>query len=200
MIHDEAHPPLEPLLVPKGWDPAEMSILAIDPGSEMSAWALYDPTEPTPLVLFGKEPNKDLLHNNEWAPRIPYYDHVDDPWFPSPIVVIEQVASMGMAVGEEVFETVFWSGRLWQALTSEGWTVDRMKRMPVKMHLCGDSRAKDSNIRQALIDRFGPGKERAIGTIKKQGPLFGVSGDVWAALALAVTYHETVLAKRASNG
>jgi hypothetical protein len=57
-----------------------------------------------------------------------------------------------------------------------------VKRMKVKMHLCGNSRAKDGNIRQALIDRLGaPGKKKA------PGPTFGVVADQWQALALAVT-------------
>jgi hypothetical protein len=51
--------------------------------------------------------------------------------------------------------------------------------------------AKDANIRQALIDRFGGSKEAAIGTIKRQGPLYGVKGHEFAALAVAVTWIET---------
>src|SRR3990167_6090451 len=58
-------------------------------------------------------------------------------------------------------------------------------------HLCHDSRAKDGNIRAALIDRFGPGKDRAIGRKATPGPLFGVSSDVWSALAIAVTFTDT---------
>ena len=61
-------------------------------------------------------------------------------------------------------------------------------RKDVKLHLCGSPRAKDSNIRQALIDRFGPGKEKAIGLKKTPGPLYGVKSHVWAALAVAVTH------------
>jgi hypothetical protein len=61
----------------------------------------------------------------------------------------------------------------------------------VKLHLCKSTKANDASIRQALIDRYGPGKERAIGTKKAPGPLYGVKADVWAALALAVTWHDT---------
>ena len=100
--------------------------------------------------------------------------------------VIEQVASYGMPVGEEVFETVFWSGRFAEAYGAA--RVKRMPRLKVKMHLCHDSRAKDGNIRQAVIDRFGGAS--AIGKKATPGPLYGVSGDVWAALALALTYAE----------
>ena len=56
----------------------------------------------------------------------------------------------------------------------------------VKGQICRDSRAKDSNVRQALIDRYG-----GPSTVKKGGVLHGVSKDVWAALAVGVTYWET---------
>jgi hypothetical protein len=65
--------------------------------------------------------------------------------------------------------------------------VTLMVRRDVKMHICGQMKAKDSNIRAALIDRFG-GKERAIGRKASPGPLFGITADRWAALALAITW------------
>ena len=63
-------------------------------------------------------------------------------------------------------------------------------REDVKLHLCGSPRAKDANIRQALIDRWG-GKAEAVGTVKKPGPLYGVKSHAWSALAVAVTALET---------
>jgi hypothetical protein len=69
--------------------------------------------------------------------------------------------------------------------------VRRVKRIEVKSHLCHSARATDSNVRQALIDKFGPGKEKAIGLKATPGPLYGVSKDVWAALGVAVTASET---------
>jgi hypothetical protein len=89
-----------------------------------------------------------------------------------------------MAVGREVFETVHWAGRFTEA--AHPMRVVQLPRRTVKLRLCQDSRARDSNIRQALIDRFG-GKA-AIGTTKARGPLYGISKDVWSALAIAVTY------------
>ncbi len=61
-----------------------------------------------------------------------------------------------------------------------------LPRRAVKLALCGDSRAKDANIRQALIDRFGG--SAAVGRKAAPGPLYGISRDVWSALAIAVTY------------
>lgn len=65
-----------------------------------------------------------------------------------------------------------------------------MTRRAVKLHLCGSMRAKDGNIRQALVDRFG-GQAQAVGTKKAPGPLFGLSSHRWSALAVAVTWWDT---------
>ena len=64
------------------------------------------------------------------------------------------------------------------------------------MHLCGHPRAKDPNIRQALLDRFGPGREKALGTKKAPGALYGIKGDEWAALAVAITWWDQQIDKR----
>jgi hypothetical protein len=61
-----------------------------------------------------------------------------------------------------------------------------LPRRAVMLALCGDSRAKDANIRQALIDRFGG--PAAVGRKAAPGPLYGIARDVWSALAIAVTY------------
>ena len=59
------------------------------------------------------------------------------------------------------------------------------------MHLCRQNTARDPNIRQALLDRWG-GKKRAVGRKGEGKPLYGISKDVWSALAVAVTYAEQV--------
>lgn len=46
--------------------------------------------------------------------------------------------------------------------------MSRIPRLKVKVHLCHDSRAKDANIRQAILDRFG-GKAVAIGSKRQPG-------------------------------
>jgi hypothetical protein len=64
-----------------------------------------------------------------------------------------------MPVGAEVFETIYWSGRFAEAYGVEH--DARITRIDVKMHLCHSPRAKDGNVRQALIDRFGkPGTKK----------------------------------------
>jgi len=101
-------------------------------------------------------------------------------------LAIEMIASYGMPVGSEIFDTCVWIGRFLQAHARPA-SVKLVKRHEVKMHLCGSMRAKDSHIRQRLIDIYGPGKEAAIGRKSSPGPLYGVKGHAWAALAVGVT-------------
>lgn len=155
-----------------------MRILAIDPGPTESAYVVYNGER---VVAFDKIGNEGVCLFIEVEGR----KHVDSR------VVVEQIQSFGMAVGAEVFETVWWSGRFDQSAYDIGLARGRVTRKAVKMHLCGSMRAKDGNIRQALIDRYG-GKEKAIGKKAKPGPLYGVSGDCWSALAVAVTYADTM--------
>src|ERR1019366_6572924 len=106
---------------------------------------------------------------------------------------IEMVASYGMAVGASVFDTCVWAGRFIECWSRTGfdrdWAAGRVFRREVKLHLCGSARAKDANVRQALIDRYG-GKEKAVGRKKTPGPLYGLKSDCWSALAVAITAAE----------
>lgn len=162
-----------------------MIVLAIDPGPEESAWVLYD--RRAGLVCrqrqwrshsFGHWHNSNVLEMV--ATRAKHGVHDDH-------LAIEMIASYGMPVGAEVFNTCVWIGRFIQAWSDWGREYALVYRRDVKLHLCGQARAKDGNVRQALIDRFG-GKAKAIGTKASPGALYGVSGDVWQALAVAVTW------------
>lgn len=147
-----------------------MIYLAIDPGTAESAWVEYDADRDVPLG-FGKEPNvvvRDLVKTST-----------------ADTLVVEQIQSYGMAVGQEVFTTVWWSGRFVEAWP-RGYQM--LARRDVKLHLCNSARAKDANVRRALLDRWGG--DGAKGTKANPGPLYGVSGDVWAALGVAVTAAE----------
>lgn len=167
--------------VARQWE-ASGRILAIDPGPERSAWLYRDGKM---LAGYGIFPNADLLD----ALRTAFdSDAFEDYPFAPATVVIEEIQSFGMAVGREVFNTVRWAGRFEEAVAPL--PVVLMPRRTVKLHLCGTARAKDANIRQALIDRFGG--PAAIGTTKTRGPLYGISKDVWSALAIAVTYSDGI--------
>lgn len=151
-----------------------MKLLAIDPGNIHSAYVLYD-TEARKPIEWAKMENADL--------RACLRTIGGDA------LVVEGIASYGMAVGREVFDTCIAIGRFlerWHG--SEGHLLYRRE---VKLHLCHSAKAKDANVRQALIDRFGPGKDLAIGKKATQGPLYGLTGDCWSALGVAVTAAET---------
>jgi hypothetical protein len=148
-----------------------MILLAIDPGNVQSAWCLYDTQKKRPIT-FGTWLNE--YYPKDLACHVPDVD----------MVVIEKIACYGMAVGETVFETVFWTGKFAERYQKYG--IYRIERRDIKMHLCGIMKAKDTNIRQVLIDRFGkPGTKNA------KGVLYGIKKDEWAALAVAITYAET---------
>jgi hypothetical protein len=158
-----------------------MRILAIDPGPKESAYAVYYKGQ---FVEGAKVPNDEMIRYIHTY-YIDRFEHV----------AIEMIACYGMSVGAEVFETCTWIGRYEQVSELVCVGHSRIFRQEVKLHLCRSVRAKDSNVRQAILDRFGPGKELAIGTKKNKGPLYGVAGDVWAALAVAITYADTKPAK-----
>lgn len=147
-------------------------ILGIDPGPEQIGFCWYDAGKPgMPGILSVPE---FLSLMREGVPL-------------NSVAVIEWIECYGMAVGAEVFQTCAIVGRLQEIFDRRGVPHILMPRRIIKQHLCHGARATDANIRQALIDRFGPGREKAIGTKKKPGPLYGVKSHAWAALALAVT-------------
>ena len=148
------------------------SILAIDPGKEHSAY----------VELLGERPFGAKVDNEELVKAL----RDRDRWSPDTDLVVEMIASYGMPVGREVFETCVWIGRFVQAWRGRHSFV---YRRDVKLHLCGQARAKDGNVRQALIDKYG-GKAKAVGTKKQPGPLYGFRADMWQALALAITARE----------
>ena len=160
-----------------------MKLLAIDPGNIESAYVLYDSEAARPL-RFAKLPNHDLLALFDEDLEIGAADSF----------AVEMIASYGMPVGAEVFETCVWIGRFVERYSREEATR-LVYRREVKWHLCGEfyRKAKDAHVRQALLDKFGPGRELAIGKKASPGPLYGLTGDCWAALGVAVTAAETAL-------
>lgn len=143
-----------------------MKILAIDPGNIESAYCLIDSETYKPIEFDKVNNTKLLLKMNELE-----YDKL----------IIEMIASYGMPVGASVFDTCVWIGRFIQ--TRKCADYEYIYRKEEKMNLCHSMKAKDSNIRQALIDRFGD-----VGVKKAPGFFYGFKKDIWAAFAVGVTY------------
>jgi hypothetical protein len=146
-------------------------LLATDPGNCQSAYVFVDVDSYKPLSFFKEDNDSPLtiFDTNTVKPDAS---------------TIEMVSSYGMTVGKEVFETCVWIGKITTLI--EIYLHVRsslLYRKDVKMNLCGSMRAKDSNIIQALKDRFGDK-----GTKKNPGWFYGFSKDIWQAYALAVTW------------
>jgi hypothetical protein len=158
-------------------------ILAIDPGNIESAYVILD--RDLKPIEFGKVENNKLL---------PVIDNAEIIGVKS--MATEMVASYGMPVGAEVFETVLWIGRFWERAVKKGYEVVKIYRKDVKMNLCHSMNAKDGNIIQALIDRFAYGvSNRGKGTKKNPGWFYGFKNDIWQAYAIGVTYYDLYVAK-----
>jgi hypothetical protein len=150
-----------------------MEIISIDPGCEQSAYCYFD--DGGKPATFAKVTNDQLLLGLlRWT---------------GDICVCERIRGMGMAVGKEVFETAEWCGRFQQAWLSSGLRHEWhwITRQDVKLHLCGSARAKDANIRQVLLDRFG-GAKVAVGSKKAPGPLYKAGVDERSAIAVGLTW------------
>jgi hypothetical protein len=152
-----------------------MKLLSIDPGNENSAYLIWDGHR---IIERNIVPNESLLK------KIPFKtDHL----------AIEMMASYGMPVGVTTFETVLWIGRFIERYFISKFGkgeledhVTKIYRKDIKMHFCGSIKGvKDANIRQVLIDKFGsPGNK------KRPGLLYGITKDLWSALAVAIYYTE----------
>ena len=153
-------------------------VLAIDPGTTHSAYVVYRAPD---ILQHARVSNIELLR-----------DIRTGSFGDCQHMAIEMIASYGMAVGAEVFRTCVWVGRF-----QEAWHNDftEVLRREVKLHLCNSPRAKDANVRQALLDRFGPP-----GTKKSPGRTYGIAKDVWQALGVAVTWHDNAASTSSVRG
>ena len=151
-----------------------MIVLAVDPGNAESGYAVIDSDSYEPAD-FGKVENAEMRKILESGA----YD----------IAVIEMVAhyGKGMPAGKTVFDTCVWIGRFVELAICLERKFDYIMRGEEKINLCGSARAKDANIRQALIDRFArtpSGK----GTKKAPDFFYGFAADAWQAFAVGVTW------------
>ena len=149
-------------------------VIAIDPGPESSAALMWDGQKINQCsTLFAR--NGVIL---AWLRA--------KGGSPLAIEMIQHYGK-GMPAGKEVFDTCVWIGRFMEAYGAE-W-VSLIHRPTIKTHLCGTPKARDANVRQAIIDRFG-GKQKAIGKKASPGPLYGIHSHLWSALACALVFSD----------
>jgi hypothetical protein len=151
-----------------------MRILAIDPGYRQSAYVVFGD---------GRIHAHAITANDQLLAQLVAMNS-----FIETVMVLEEMQLFGgFNVGKEIFDSVFWSGRFAQAWHPR--PFERLLRSKVRGHL-GATKGGDAAVRQALIARFGPYKEDAIGTKRQPGPLYSIKADAWSALAIAVTWHD----------
>lgn len=144
--------------------------VGIDPGPERSALVWFDGERVTAV-----EPD---LANDAVLTRI--YESMAN----CERIAVEGFVPYGSRIGHESIRTIELIG----VCVFLG--AVKITRKQAMLNLCGVQSAGDAQIRDALIERFGPGKAAAIGKKKTPGPLYGVSNHAWPALAVAVTYYD----------
>ena len=147
-----------------------MLIIGIDPGPKESSYVAWDGEN---VLDYGDRSNEQLI------PFIRLYQ--DDLTLGSARIAIEQIRGFGVIGSNDLFDTVFWSGRFYEAWGPQNCIL--VPRKEASRHICGpESKGGDKFIREALIARIGPQ-----GSKKAPGPTYGLAKHRWAALAVAVT-------------
>jgi hypothetical protein len=147
-----------------------MLIVGIDPGPEESGVVLWD----------GK-----TIHGATTILNEQLLGSIHKGLYKTCVVAIERIRGFGQTAGNEIFDTCEWIGRFEEAATYQSKKVALIPRREVKLNLCECTTAKDKDVSEALKERIGK-----VGNKKSPGPLYGVSGHCWAALAVAVTAYD----------
>jgi hypothetical protein len=156
-------------------------VLGIDPGPEFSGVVVYD-CEGKAVMVADKSADVAAVLGavSKWAPG-------EDV-----VVAIERMQSYGIA-GGSLLDTARTAGRLEQRALDCGATVVLLYRREVLKALDVTGKGnRDSLVRQRMIEIHGGTTEAAVGKKANQGPLYGVSGHAWQALAVAVAAAETL--------
>lgn len=156
-------------------------ILGIDPANEYSAFVVVE-NDLSAVVDKGKIPNKELQEKiSNWK----------EENYPIDYVAIEGIQSFGMPVGQTTFETCYFIGRLLEQFEAFDIEPTLIYRSEEKMALCHSMKAKDSNIRQALVDRFAKDTpNNGKGYKSNPGFFYGFKSDIYSALAVACVFYE----------
>ena len=158
--------------------------LCFDPGTFKTGWVIFDPHAETVLDA-GWDKNDDAIEVTEC---MGFHDRI----------IMETFAAQGMPLGSSSLETVRFEGMLIErAAASRQIVVDRITRREIKLTLCGTSRAKDQNVRAALVDLYasdwvsignGLGVKSNPSPLAKLRACKGAAAHTFAALAVATAW------------
>lgn len=147
-----------------------MIIAGIDPGPITSGFCVWD-TSNQKIVFAGK----DVVNQD-----------IGNICYGVEAYIIEDIKSYGMAVGESVFSTCKQIGEMLYRLDN----IEACYKRDVQLHFCNTTKAKDTNIKRVLLDRFG---EK--GTKAYPGITYGLSSHAWDAFAMCIMHED-----RCTNG
>jgi len=171
-----------------------MRIIGIDPGQYESAYVLVP--EIGPLEC--------LYTDNEKIVRRVY-----GLWSRAHHLAIEGIEYRESPTGSSTFETCYWIGefraiwRIYCQVDLERFRI--IKPRTIRQVLGGNK------IKHILWERYGPGRDKAVGTKKNPGPLYELANygringtkkatdHLYNALAVAVTYWELLKQKGEEN-
>lgn len=151
-------------------------VLGLDPGPAESALVEYD-AEARAVLVHRKAPNEHVR-----ATMLPLLVVRCPPG----VLVIETPHARGGIERQAVMDTCIEVGRVvevWRRLAGD---AHHIWRETVKRAILGSAKGTDAQVRAALLDRWGG--VSAIGRKASPGPLYGLRGDEWAALAVAVAW------------
>lgn len=154
-----------------------MIVLGVDPGPTTCGMVAYCSERERVLVAHKGIPVERLL------------EAMADPGL-CDVVALERVQSYGIS-NPNLYQTAEVMGKLWYAAELNNYPVELYYRRQVLRALDVTGRGnRDSLVRQRILEIHGGNKQVAIGKKSKPGPCYGVAGDAWAALAVALTYLE----------
>lgn len=178
-----------------------MRLLAIDPGTKMSAYCgmLADYS----ILDKDKVPNDDMLNLISLGL---YNDLVIECMEPRTLNIGGKRSKNGellppQRIGDETYETCIWIGRFMEAAYRRGMNVHRVVRSEERKRLVPSRQNKlpplpepvpksvDAQVRAALIRRFAK-HDKVNGKGRKNCPdvFYGFSTDMWNAFAVGVVY------------
>ena len=112
-------------------------------------------------------------------------------------LVYEKFVSYRMPVGQTTMDSIEWNGRFIQHALHHGYLkVVAISRRDVKLNLCNSMKAKDTNVRLALVDRYATHDFKSgKGTKKNPDTLYGFRADMYSSLGVGTTYLDTIKGK-----
>lgn len=149
-----------------------MRIFGVDPGPKSSGWC-YLNIEDNYIteIEFGHNLNRIMLTKQV---------ELGDSDVSEMVIGYEWVKNYGRVVGEDVLRTAYTCGRV----RANGQTYGRFyepTRPTIIKHFTGRSNLPKSQVRKALLDRFGDDRVKS-----KGGILHGITNHAWDALAVCM--------------